>query len=99
MHQSLSDIAIRTSNHYPTSYAQVTIKPGMPQTTSICLNAYLQEALTLLLTDRLDSQARRVRVRPYHRDWIPWTPVLPNSKGYDSRAISGQVVFAARDAC
>lgn len=42
----------------------------MPKAASICLNADLDEALTLLLADGLDPQHGRVGVGPDHRDRV-----------------------------
>lgn len=45
-------------------------KPGMPQSPSIRLDADLYEAIALLLTKRLDTKCRRVRMGAYHGYWI-----------------------------
>lgn len=63
-----SFLALVTLDDHSSGNAEIPIKPGMPDPTTVQLDAYLEISGFALFTDRSDLQAGRVEVPDCERD-------------------------------
>lgn len=87
------ECTVLVRNQNTSSNTQISIKPSMPNTTTIQLNANFKVTSLLFLRHRLDLQAWGVGMGANDGDTVSRLVLLTNGKGNYRATITGKVVF------
>lgn len=68
----LADVFSFFTDDDTTSKTEITVEPGVPQTTSVSLDGELLELLRLLLGSGLELQTRTIRVSSHDAKAVSW---------------------------
>jgi hypothetical protein len=91
--QSVLEGAVLVSNHYTSSNTQISIKPGVPDTTTVQLNTNFKVSSLFFLRDRLNLQTRGVGMGTNDGNTVSRLVLFTNGKSNHGATITSKVVF------